>query len=327
MQCSIIAEMHNVLLSFDTVHFTWTHLSAVNGVTGTPPSPREYPQMTAFRDLIVIYGGKFQNDDRSCGDASFPTDLFVFNTTSNHWTELFPTGDVPTGRYQGSLVTMRDKIFLFGGRYFSSGCHISESLYQLQFVNNGTHGWLWTRLTSNKANPGKPFPSGYFFRHAMTVAQDTAFVFGGVGRGVDLYQFEMVDGEAVLEPTFQHCANQNGICACHGTARFGHVNYAWRELAVTGNITCSKSAFENVDPAPGQPKTCQCKAHNPTLLQFKMQWTKLHYAASIGGTAPGAREVSCRHACPPPILAVVLTQAFIDPQIRNLLNLLSAGLL
>ena len=327
MQCSIIAEMHNVLLSFDTVHFTWTHLSAANGVTGTPPSPREYPQMTAFRDLIVIYGGKFQNDDRSCGDASFPTDLFVFNTTSNHWTELFPTGDVPTGRYQGSLVTMRDKIFLFGGRYFSSGCHISESLYQLQFVNNGTHGWLWTRLTSNKANPGKPFPSGYFFRHAMTVAQDTAFVFGGVGRGVDLYQFEMVDGEAVLEPTFQHCANQNGICACHGTARFGHVNYAWRELAVTGDITCSKSAFENVDPAPGQPKTCQCKAHNPTLLQFKMQWTKLHYAASIGGTAPGAREVSCRHACPPPILAVVLTQAFIDPQIRNLLNLLSAGLL
>ena len=161
----------------------------------------------------------------------------------------------------------------------------------------------------------------------MTVAQDTAFVFGGVGRGVDLYQFEMVDGEAVLEPTFQHCANENGICACHGTARFGHVNYAWRELAVTGDITCSKSAFENVDPAPGQPKTCQCKAHNPTLLQFKMQWTKLHYAASIGGTAPGAREVSCRHACPPPILAVVLTQAFIDPQIRNLLNLLSAGLL
>ena len=289
--CSIIAETNNVLLSFDTVHFTWTHLNEASGVTGTPPSPRQYPQMTTFGDLLVIYGGKTQGDDRSCNDATFPNDLFVFNTTSKRWTELFPTGDLPTGRYQGSLVTMKDKIFLFGGRYFGSGCHLSESLYQLNFVNQ-THEWHWTRLTSDKAKPGTDFPSVHFFRHAMTVADDKAYVFGGVSRGDDLYQFEMVDGEVAEATTFQHCANENENCACDGTARFGKTSpYAWIELAVTVSIMCSRDAFGGSDPASGQQKTCECRAADPTLVKYKMEWTKLNYAADIGGAAPSARLV------------------------------------
>ena len=247
--------------------------------------------MTTFGDLLVIYGGKTQGDDRSCNDATFPNDLFVFNTTSKRWTELFPTGDLPTGRYQGSLVTMKDKIFLFGGRYFGSGCHLSESLYQLNFVNQ-THEWHWTRLTSDKAKPGTDFPSVHFFRNAMTVADDKAYVFGGVSRGDDLYQFEMVDGEVAEATTFQHCANENENCACDGTARFGKTSpYAWIELAVTVSIMCSRDAFGGSDPASGQQKTCECRAADPTLVKYKMEWTKLNYAADIGGAAPSARQV------------------------------------
>ena len=57
----------------------------------------------------------------------------------------------------------------------------------------------------------------------------------------------------------QPCANEKGNCACEGTARFGKTSHAWRELPVTGSITCSKAAFGGVDPAQGQQKTCECR--------------------------------------------------------------------
>jgi hypothetical protein len=80
------------------------------------------------------------------------------------------------------------------------------------------------------------------------------------GGGAVLWEGSVVPG-IYREMAWQHCANEGQICTCLGTARYGHKDSGtWREKAATGWIECSTNHFGNVDPKPGQAKTCECKS-------------------------------------------------------------------
>jgi hypothetical protein len=77
----------------------------------------------------------------------------------------------------------------------------------------------------------------------------------------------LVSGGPAADIGFTHCAKeikqQHGsvallYCSCTGTVRFG-VDGSWTERRVHGNIACDKDYFA-FDPAPGEEKTCQCRA-------------------------------------------------------------------
>lgn len=116
--------------------------SLPNAGESSTPAPRA---VTALGDLIVIYGG-MEHDSGTVLD-----DLHIYNTTAKNWTQMTPTGDRPTGRYQHSLVTMKDKVLLFGGRAVHNQ-GITENLYMLEYGVLTDTTWCQPQVIDLKGN-------------------------------------------------------------------------------------------------------------------------------------------------------------------------------
>ena len=61
--------------------------------TGPSPSARSTPAVGAVGAQVYVFGGVF--DSFIAGTDTFYNDLYRFNTKSDHWTQLTPTGAVP----------------------------------------------------------------------------------------------------------------------------------------------------------------------------------------------------------------------------------------
>jgi len=67
---------------------------------GNPPEPRCDPVVVAYQKSIVVFGG-------SVGDFIFPSDVHIFNTETNTWTQPQTIGTAPSPRIGCTAVVIK----------------------------------------------------------------------------------------------------------------------------------------------------------------------------------------------------------------------------
>jgi hypothetical protein len=139
----------------------WSKLTA----TGLPPSARETHTATydPVRDRMVVFGGY---------SPSIRNDIWSLSLTATPaWTELTPTGTLPSARAGHCAIydPLRDRLVLFGGE---DGSHVpSNDVWALSLPDVPA----WTQLT-----PTDTPPSARYLHDAIhDPVRDRMLVFGG----------------------------------------------------------------------------------------------------------------------------------------------------
>lgn len=144
---------------------TWSHLT----ISGPLPGPRHSPQWgyDAARNRVLIFGGY---------GAHYPGGAYVFLNDvwqlsldgTPHWTELFPSGQTPTGRLAGAAVfdPMRQRFVGFGG---TINAPVDTWVLNLR----GQANWLPLPIGGTRPNGGWGMTSVYDARG------DRMLIFGG----------------------------------------------------------------------------------------------------------------------------------------------------
>ncbi len=97
-----------------------------NPVGGTKPTTRYNIGMAYIGDnKVFLFGGR----DSSSADLD---DTWVYDLSANTWAEKTISGDEPLVRFEHRLVYLGgDQVFLFGGRYGTSGTRNDTWIYDL----------------------------------------------------------------------------------------------------------------------------------------------------------------------------------------------------
>jgi N-acetylneuraminic acid mutarotase len=93
------------LWSYDMGTGLWESLSP----SGTKPAARYLHSSVTINNQIYVFGGE------SYSGQSF-YDLWVYDPTTNAWTQLSPSGGPPGARYDHSAAVIAGKMYVFGGR-------------------------------------------------------------------------------------------------------------------------------------------------------------------------------------------------------------------
>ncbi|GAM28458.1 hypothetical protein SAMD00019534_116340 [Acytostelium subglobosum LB1] len=99
---------HYSLCMFDTIERTWNYIDC----RGNLPIPRTNHAATAMDRSMYIFGGMYKNDAK---ELVFLNDLYRLDVDTLIWTRLFPSGDIPPPRCGHRLITLENKLLLFGG--------------------------------------------------------------------------------------------------------------------------------------------------------------------------------------------------------------------
>jgi len=156
-------ETFNDTWKFDATTDTWTNAAP----TGTLPASRAQHQMVydGINGQLIMFGGILKTD----GDQL--NDTWAYDATANTWTELKPTGAVPSTRSSFAMVydDLEQKTILFGGWSEATSAHLND-VWVYDYLAN-----TWTSVTSTGAAP--PARGG----HAMAYdpVQDKIVLFGG----------------------------------------------------------------------------------------------------------------------------------------------------
>jgi galactose oxidase-like protein len=147
---------------------SWEPLSA----EGTPPSPRSSPSAVydSRRHQMLLFGGTapgFTNETWALSLDGSPT-----------WTQLLPSGPLPTPREEqsGMYDQVRDRLLIFGGYYDP----FFDSMHDTWALALGDSP-AWTQLS-----PGGPQPPVRWGHAAVyDVSRDRMILHGGLGPGLD----------------------------------------------------------------------------------------------------------------------------------------------
>jgi len=94
----------NSVFTLDVNTLRWQE----QAVTGQPPEPRCDPFVVSYGKNIIVFGGSIQ-------DLVFPSDLHIFNTETNHWSQPQTHGDLPPSRIGSTGVVIGDTMYIYGG--------------------------------------------------------------------------------------------------------------------------------------------------------------------------------------------------------------------
>src|SRR5262245_26886231 len=147
---------------------TWTRLVT----TGTAPSERSTPAAAAIGHRIYVFGGG--RDDDINGDVAIYDDLHRFDTVTNHWDVLTPSGPIPPPRVFAASVADREsrRMLVFGGAFF--GPFFSDFTAYSDLWAYGVDDNAWTELVPVNAGPSaRSRPSAW-------IVEDKLYIFGGV---------------------------------------------------------------------------------------------------------------------------------------------------
>ena len=144
---------------------TWTHID----ISGPVPGERHSPQWgyDAARNRVLIFGGYGRHHP---GDPyAYLNDVWELSLDGTpHWTELFPSGQAPSGRLAGAAVydPLRQRFVGFGG---TIGVPVDTWVLNLQDQAN------WQNVPVNGAAP----KGGYGMTSVYDAKNDRMLIFGG----------------------------------------------------------------------------------------------------------------------------------------------------
>ncbi|KAJ9467460.1 Nitrile-specifier protein 5 [Diplonema papillatum] len=122
-----VIERYNDIISLEPESFTWSNHAS--RVTGAVPSRRNAHTACAYKHYLLIFGG-FDGD--SCND------LYLFNTETYFWEEIFSQSVAPSARYCHCAVSYPTTegawtVLVFGG---CDSDHNYSDIQQLEIGGN-----------------------------------------------------------------------------------------------------------------------------------------------------------------------------------------------
>jgi len=121
----------NSVFTLDLDTLCWEELK----VTGIPPEPRCDPVVVSYGSNIIVFGGSVQ-------DLVFPSDVHVFNTETNHWTQPETQGDIPPSRIGSTGVVIGDMMYIYGGGDYDKERRRYKALFtEIWTLNLITYVW------------------------------------------------------------------------------------------------------------------------------------------------------------------------------------------
>ena len=126
--------------AYDPTKNTWTNLQP----SGTLPSPREQQSMVydSSSRVVIMFGG------RSGMGGSFDfNDTWAYDPATNTWTELSPSGTLPSARVAPSMAydSSAGRLIMFGG---AAGSSIFDDTWAYDSRRNS-----WTELSTSGTGP------------------------------------------------------------------------------------------------------------------------------------------------------------------------------
>ncbi|XP_033736506.1 nitrile-specifier protein 5-like [Pecten maximus] len=97
----------NIVHCLDMDTCTWSELST----TGDVPVPHNAHSAAAVGQVMYIFGGR---TGINMGEGSF-NELYAFDTRSNIWTLLKPSGVAPSPRSFHAMAVVANRLYVFGG--------------------------------------------------------------------------------------------------------------------------------------------------------------------------------------------------------------------
>ncbi|KAJ3034180.1 hypothetical protein HDV00_005399 [Rhizophlyctis rosea] len=121
----------------------WIQVS--NPARGVSPTARLGHSFTAVGDKIFLFGGSDPTGEYD--------DVWVFDTTTNTWTNPMTTGEGPGGRSGHTATLVGKKLVIYGGLARNGGkqATLFEDVYVLD-----TDTFVWTRLETAFEPPNPP---------------------------------------------------------------------------------------------------------------------------------------------------------------------------
>eukprot|EP00300_Choanocystis_sp_HF-7_P020025 c20488_g1_i1.p1 GENE.c20488_g1_i1~~c20488_g1_i1.p1 ORF type:complete len:1274 (+),score=363.11 c20488_g1_i1:137-3958(+) len=147
----------------DTRSNQWTLCTPV--ATGDESVPELFlaHSMVSYQGVLFLFGGGTAHAE---GTRKAGSQLRSFNTATNEWRLLQPTGEVPPPMLGHRAVVWNQRMFVFGG--FIEGRGYTSNIYSLSL---GSLQWT-------KHQPGGSVPDGRV-GHAFTVFKHYGILFGG----------------------------------------------------------------------------------------------------------------------------------------------------
>ena len=147
------SKKRNDIWVYDPENNTWEEK-----IQDKKPKKRFFFSSTVNDNKMYIYGGKF---------LDFLNELWVYDLEKNSWTELKPNNEInklPTKRYGQSMIVIKNKIIVFGGRF--GNCLNDVWVYDLE-----KNSWELMKPSGNL--PSKRFG------HSAQLINGKMVIFGG----------------------------------------------------------------------------------------------------------------------------------------------------
>eukprot|EP01117_Protostelium_nocturnum_P011660 TRINITY_DN4242_c0_g1_i1.p1 TRINITY_DN4242_c0_g1~~TRINITY_DN4242_c0_g1_i1.p1 ORF type:complete len:467 (+),score=156.89 TRINITY_DN4242_c0_g1_i1:219-1619(+) len=187
------------LSTFDPRKMAWE----VPNTFGDRPVSRSNHASAVIGKNMYIFGGLLQQG-RELIDSN---DLYVLNSVTMTWTQLHPTGDIPEPRCGHKMISIDDKIYLFGG---GNGDNWSNKFNDLHVFDPEKNTW-------NKPATTGCFVDSTTFASLFTIGR-FMFVFGGgkiTNRGCvsnDVYTFDTVTRHWSKQTIFGKAPGERDDC-------------------------------------------------------------------------------------------------------------------
>ena len=157
--------------SYSLTDDSWTLL-----VADSPPG-RRYGQVMALdeaRDRVILFGGLRQVDGSGSQDVG---DLWAFDLSTKVWSELQPSGPIPSARQfaRGDVLPDGRGMILFGGRGAEG---FLNDLWVLEFKDLS-----WRRVETKEESPAPRF------RHTLIIDREAERLWVAFGEGDERVHF------------------------------------------------------------------------------------------------------------------------------------------
>lgn len=211
---------------------------------GTPPGARRGHVLSSISgtDEVLLFGGF---------DGSPMGDTWIYNLSSDKWTNMNPSGNTPSSRYSHAMAPLHGtkKVLLFGG-YTTSG------------VDNDT--WVYDASTNTwtDKNPSGIEPEAREYHGLASVYNDDKVVlFGGFGSAkyfndtwvYDLNANTWTNKNPQLKPSAR---KDPGMATIYGTKKiviFGGNESGINVINDTWEYNLSKNLWTNKNPSGNLP--------------------------------------------------------------------------
>ncbi|KAH9995850.1 hypothetical protein BJV77DRAFT_211716 [Russula vinacea] len=154
-------------------------------------SPRFLPAGVLVSNVLLIFGGATNIDNRELPTGPYSDSLYLLSLVSREWTRVRVNGPRPVGRFSHTVTVVGSKLFVFGGR--TDGGHLNDMwAFDLNSPVNSNPVW-----NSYEPAPGdkKPPPRA---GHVLVTTGDRIILFGGADRPKwynDTWSFDVSTGE------------------------------------------------------------------------------------------------------------------------------------